>query len=241
MKIIVFIPTFPRDFNYLDEIINMYINGSILPNNIIISVGSYNFKYKDFFDNLEKKYPLVKIIRDNKKLLAAENRYKVKFYDFDIVVYQDSDDCPHPDRIKIVKYYFEKYPDLMHLHHSYKIDNCKFEKIDLSKINENTSDIVYKNYFDIKSKKFEHKKRLQAFNLFNYRIHAGVGIYKKEVIDTIDWSSYNFRFMYDNPENIGEDYEYMMKTIEKYNKGLFIDADLYYYNTQKRPFKYINK
>ena len=233
MKINVFIPTFSRDFKYLNEIVKLYMSGSYIPNKIIISIGLYRDENKLFFDHVEKMYDNIIIIRDYEKLLAAENRNKAKNYDCDVVAFHDSDDYPHPDRLKIINYYFEKYSNIMHLHHNYNRQYL-FEDIDMKSIEVETTNNIYDNYFPDGNYKYgselSKRQRKQSFSLNKFSIAIGVGAYKMEVLRNIEWSSYDFDFMYENIERRGQDYEYFMKTIYKYNMGLFIDAKIYYYN-----------
>ena len=238
LKMNVFIPTMPRDFKYLKEIVLRYMNGSQQPNKIIISISSYKFENKLFFDDIEKMYNNIIIIRDQEKLLSAESREKAKNYDCDVVVFQDSDDLPHPDRLKIISYYFNKYHDIMHIHHNYIIGSTptthKFNEIKINNIKEHFSTNIYDYYFPNGDYKYgvniSKNKKIQAFTLVPFLFATGVGAYKIEVLNNIKWSSYNYDFMYENPKRRGQDYEYFMKSIYKYNKALFLDAKLYYYN-----------
>ena len=118
MKTDVFITTYPPHFNYLNRIVDMYLNSTVKPDNIVISVSSYNENQKNFFDDLENKNKIVKILRNKNLLLTAESRTLAKNSDADIIIYHDSDDFPHNSRVEMIKYFFQNY-DIMHLHHSY--------------------------------------------------------------------------------------------------------------------------
>ena len=117
MKLDVYIPTYQPHYKYLERVVDMYLNSTEKPNNIVISISGYKENDKKFFDSLEKKES-VKIIRNSKVKLTAENLLDSNKTDSDIILYHGSDDYPHYQRVEVVKYFF-KYYDIKHLHHSY--------------------------------------------------------------------------------------------------------------------------
>jgi len=234
MKINIFIPTIPKHFQYLDKICELYMSGVVIPHQIIISVGNYNTSHKVLFDNLEKKYQKLIVIREENHLFTAESCQKAKNYDADVVVFHGSDDYPHPQRVEIVQHYFDKYKELKHLHHSYtKI--YKFGNINIDDIKEFDLSFVYNKYF---AKGYDEgskiSKTLRPWDFLNelpkIPFTGGAAAYSMEVLENIQWDSFKFDFMYQTPTHRGQDYEYFMKSIQKYNNALFIDSPIYWYN-----------
>ena len=107
-------------------------------------------------------------------------------------------------------------------------------KFDIKKTNTYTTDLIYKKYFP--DGKLETGSQIQkqigySFAVFNHSMAMGACAIKREVMDEIKWSSRNFLFSINNPTGRGQDYEFFMKMVHKFNKGLLISLPLYYYNT----------
>ena len=255
MKLDVYIPTYPPHFPYLNKVVDMYLKSTEKAENIIISVSGYKDVNKIFFDDLEKKES-VKIIRNKETKLTAENLIDSNKTNSDIILYHGSDDFPHFHRIELVKYFFKNY-DIKHLHHSYhkcngnlthgknwdpkkeswgsshKLKNLH-HTFNLNDINIYTTDQIYKKYFP--DGKIETGSQIQkqigySFAVFNHSMAMGACAIKRDVMDEIRWNSRDFLFSINNPTGRGQDYEFFMRMVHKYNKGLLISYPLYYYNT----------
>jgi hypothetical protein len=255
MKLDVYIPTYPPHFRYLNKVVDMYLKSTEKADNIVISVSGYKDKNKSFFDDLEKKES-VKVIRNKEVKLTAENLLDSNKTDSDIILYHGSDDYPHHQRIEVVKYFFKNY-DIKHLHHSYHKCNdnlsvgkywdsinqkwgrttgigLEHPKFDINKTNIYTTNDIYQKYFpdgDINNGSKNQQRFGYSFDVFNYAMAMGACAIRKEVMDDIKWSSNNFLFARNNGAGRGQDYEYFMRMVHKYNKGLLISFPLYFYNT----------
>jgi hypothetical protein len=144
MEISLFIPTIPEHIKYLDNILDIYLNkSSIKPDEIIVSVSNYKVIPTDVLSPMFEKNQNVKFILHDNIMLAGPNRQVSKdFCNGDIIIYQDSDDLPHIQRIEIIKHFFENY-DILHLNHSYNdISEYNEDIINISEINYIDSDIL---------------------------------------------------------------------------------------------------
>jgi hypothetical protein len=107
MKYSLFIPTIPKHFHFLNEILEKYKNGSEQPDEIIISISESSKINQDDIRILKNNFN-IKIIEHNNIMLAGPNRQVSKeFCNGDVIIYQDSDDLPHFQRIEVIKSFFE--------------------------------------------------------------------------------------------------------------------------------------
>jgi hypothetical protein len=182
MTIDLFIPTVPAHITHLDKIFSLYETSTVLPTNIYVSVTQYE-ECKDEVSILENKWKNITFLKTNDKLLAGPNRQRSKeFCNSDIIVYHDSDDYPHIQRLEIIKYFFENY-DILHLNHSYDNKTAYNEKhIDIQNISTVNSVDIYKKYFP-SNIITECKNSTYAYGgCFNWIVQAGVPAIKKRSI-----------------------------------------------------------
>jgi hypothetical protein len=134
----------------------------------------------------------------------------------DVIIYHDADDTQHPQRVEIVKRFFDEY-DIVHLCHSYKMFNeGQAGRIAYDDIKVTLSDHLYKNYFVTGPKP-------NAFGSPFMRTHAGGLCIRREVLQKVSW--HNMK------TGLGEDAEYCLKVLEVFNKTILVDAPLLNYNT----------
>ena len=112
MTLSLVIPSTPNHFQYVDCIIKNYLNGTVIPDEIIISVSNSHQIDSKIFDSLIDKYfntyPNLKIIKHNHIVPEGPNRGEgSKVAKYDLISYHDSDDIPHPQRIEIIKHFFK--------------------------------------------------------------------------------------------------------------------------------------
>lgn len=233
----LFIPTIPNHIQFLDEILSTYLNKStVIPNEIIVSVSNYRTIPPEVLLPIIDKYLNVKFILHDKIMLAGPNRQVSKdFCNGDIIVYHDSDDLPHIQRIEIIKHFFENY-DILHLSHSYDIKTMYNEDlIDISNIKYVTSDSMNKDYFPNNILE-ECVKYCNAYGGgYNIAVVAGSIAIKKEVLNHIKWKDrgeLTYSPGWNNPSYKGaEDYEFNMETTFSLKKSMLIDAKCFFYCT----------
>jgi len=247
MTISVYIPTTPKHLKFLDNILDSYINKStILPDQIVVSISDFNNIDHFIYGNLKIKYKNVLFLEHLEVQLAGPNRqFAEEFCNSDIVLYQDSDDLPHIQRIEIVKHFFEKY-DIVHLHHSYFnlsnyidliTDTEKFnyneDLIDINSINFLLSNQFYDELYP--NKNLMDCRNSQTFNniFMSLKPHHGALAIKKEILSEVKWKDRKdlcHSPRWDDLSYKGaEDYEFMVEVIFKYNKTIVIDGKIYFY------------
>lgn len=235
----IFIPTTPFHIKYLTRILRYTRIGKVQPDEIIISISDYKSCDKetiDIINNIEKEYDV--IIIKNEPLNPGPNRQLAKNYcKGDIIIYQDSDDVPHPRRVEIIKYFFENY-DISHLNHSgvmsFNDIIIDFKEIELDKINIIHSDTIYKKYFpnnnimDCLGQTNSYGSEFTKFNAI-----CGPLAVKSEVLDTISWKDRKELSHSPNWDDVSykgaEDYEFCTDVLFNLNKSMIIDAPIYIY------------
>ncbi len=241
----VFIPTIPNHIINLDNILDNYTNKqTIKPNQIVVSISDFSNVDKIKFNELSKKYNDVLFLKHYDIQLAGPNRQHSKYFcDQDIIIYQDSDDLPHIQRVEIIKHFFENH-DIVQLNHSYvnltqevssinnmNLDTYNENHIDINNINFVNSDEIYNSFFP-NNNLLDCVTKTNAYS-YKFPTHAGVVSIKRDVLETIEWKNRKDLYYspnWNNPYYKGaEDYEFCMETLFNFNKSMIIDAKLYFY------------
>ena len=119
MKTSVIVPCCGKHFHHLFPLLVEYTKQTCFPDEMVISLSDCHMLRKNDIDMLEKQpWPFrIKIIQHERKKTAAENRnIGCEYASGDVILCQDADDLPHPQRVEIVKFLFEKY-QIDHLMH----------------------------------------------------------------------------------------------------------------------------
>lgn len=206
----VVIPCHYKHISYIKSLLEHYDNQTILPLEIIIVVSEAFKIQNNKLDELQKtnhKYNL-KIIKKYNRSAAGNNRYiGTENSQGDIIIFQDADDIPHKQRLEIIKYFFNKYPDIVHICHQFTKKEDYLNKVfNISNINHNklTSDNIFLNpYIRIPSK-----------------VTNGNVAIRKKIYKSLNWYRYKFR---------AQDVLFNSYTYNKYNKTLFIECPIYFY------------
>jgi cellulose synthase/poly-beta-1,6-N-acetylglucosamine synthase-like glycosyltransferase len=160
----IIIPCYPGHFKFLKELIFDFCQQSVLPEEIVISLSEADKIDKMEIEHLRHinlPFKLI-LIENTQKLYAGENRNIAAAKSTgDIIICQDADDKPHPQRIEIIKSQFAE-SNIDHLIHGY------------SKI---ANDLDFSIHGDPKN--FEKRFRLTAGNI----------AIKKEVFAKIKWTN----------------------------------------------------
>jgi glycosyltransferase involved in cell wall biosynthesis len=119
MSVSVIIPCIPKHFCLLAPLLEAYQKQTVPPHEVIISLSQSNKVSLEACKALENRgWGFgVKILRHVGKKSAGDNRNTAsRCASGQILMYQDADDLPHPQRVEIVKHVFENYP-IDHLLH----------------------------------------------------------------------------------------------------------------------------
>ena len=196
MKTSVVIPATSGNFGYLNCILRHYEDGSVRPDEVVISISNANLLNEEDIDELENKFSNsfeLKIIRHNKTMIQGPNRDAVTTEATgDIIISNDADDIPHPQRVEIIRNTFLKN-DIVHLNHAYQTNQ------DFIFINE--GEVTLMGCSDVFNHHFPNcdpsvSKRPNPHDLgFNapyggslpWNIHAGCPTFTKDVFKQIGW------------------------------------------------------
>lgn len=143
LKTSIIIPCHPRHACHLCELISLYEEQTVLPDEIVISLSESNQVSEEIIHTIESTpwaFP-VKLLKSDKKLYAGQNRNRAcDKASGDIFICQDADDLPHSQRVEIIRYFFEIYkPDF--IMHEYK--PLKIDEIPLYALHEDLSQIKF--------------------------------------------------------------------------------------------------
>ena len=235
LKIVVFIPSTPNHFKYLNEIIEIYERGTVVPNNIIVSLSNSHLVDVNIMADLENNHPIVKILKHTSQVEAGPSRQFANDTDADIIIYQDSDDKPHVQRVEFIRNIFYSDPDIWVINHSY------------SKIEDYTDDILYnfnpkiistnqllKMYFP--NDNINDAKKQGAYGSgINFPVHAGAVCIRRKVLDFVKWKKRDDQTVIPPPRKEGfrgagnEDMEFCMEALFYLKKSIIINTPLYFY------------
>jgi len=237
MKTSIVIPSTNKHFKYLDYVFLSYTQQTVKPEEVVVSVANGHLinqseindlkdKYKVFFENIE-------IILHNKVIPEGPNRGEgTKIASNELIMYNDSDDLAHPQRVEIIKRMFDLY-DINHLNHSYSFE----ERFDLiTNVETIESQDIFNMYFpsfvswDQKDRIRKNRPRrvygpagnsLPYGSGFDVDITGGSLSILKSVTDIINWEW---------DVDISYDYDFCMDTLFYFNKSILIDSKLIWYN-----------
>ena len=218
LKVSIAIPCIWNHFGYLTKAFDSIINGTLIPNQIAISISPVitNDQKKEIFELCKKytNYCKITVGYNNKKMNTPITRESLsKILDGDIILYHDADDWQHYQRVEIVKKIFMDY-DIVHLCSSYQFDyEGEYGNIDYDKIKKIDSNTLYREYF-------VENNIPRAFGAPFMKTHASSLSIKKEVLSKILWKGLEHR---------KEDMQFCMNVLKQYNKSMIIDAPIFNY------------
>jgi glycosyltransferase involved in cell wall biosynthesis len=116
----VIIPCCGKHFYLLPGLLECYTRQTVLPDEIVVSLSdAVGNVYEESILLEQQTCPFrLKIIKSARKQSAGENRnIACANASGELLICQDADDIPHPQRVEIAKYWFENYKvdHLMHL------------------------------------------------------------------------------------------------------------------------------
>lgn len=117
----ILIPCHYSHFPLLEPLLIAYANQTLVPNEVVISLSEYRqLSHASILALEEQAWPFKLILlKQEKKCCAALNRkYAAAASSGDLLMFQDADDLPHPQRVEIVKFLFDHYR-IDHLIHSF--------------------------------------------------------------------------------------------------------------------------
>lgn len=113
------VPCYVNHVKYIDEFLKSYENGSVKPDNVVISISS--MPPINIIEDYSKKYTFPIDIRTfPTKKVAGENRNIAKSHlKTDIISFMDVDDVATFQRVEFIKRAFEENPEIGAIVHNY--------------------------------------------------------------------------------------------------------------------------
>lgn len=231
MLVSVYIPTDGNRLYLLDDIIQAYNSGTVVPYEIIIS--AFNIvtgEQLSYIQNIyNKQYGNVKIYAGKNIGSSAENQNNaIKFTTGDIVAFHNPQHLPSVMRIEIVKNFFETY-NINILHHtSYTADvftNRTFSFDDMVIIQ---SDELRKRYFPFVGVKSSWMCSRTYGVEFSIQADITNICASRELLQKQKWKeTYECEFYRGISEGYG--YEFSMESLYTYNRSLITGSPLTYF------------
>lgn len=210
-KISIMIPCHYRHFKHLENLLSLYENQTLIPNEIVIVICGSEKLEKEKIEGIEnRKYKFdTKIIKiEGRSYAGNTRRVGVLKCTGDIIIFQDADDIPNPQRTEIINYYFNKFPSVMHICHKWdKTGSSVNNKFEIGK----TKYVIpsFNMFLNVRYRKMEHVA------------NGNIGI-RSNIIKKINW--------YRNQKR-KQDILTNIDIASKY-KTLFIKEELYYYRRE---------
>lgn len=178
LKVSVIVPCYYKHAQHLVSLLELYEQQVVLPDDVVISISEVHKVEPYILKELETriwKFP-VKVLMSEQVKYAGENRNIACANAIgDIFICQDADDVPHPQRVQIIKYFFENYKvdHLMHGH--FELDGKK--EVPSFPMRQHLESIVM--YWNQEVSKIREK----------LHCHHGNSAISKELFKKIQWSS----------------------------------------------------
>lgn len=116
----VIIPCHYKHALLLPELLLRYESQTVLPNEVVIALSDSAKVAASLIAEIQRPraFP-IKLSLSREKRSAGENRNcACKIASGEVFLFQDADDFPHPQRVEIVRHFFQKYR-IDHLMHAY--------------------------------------------------------------------------------------------------------------------------
>lgn len=171
LKISVIIPCHPAHFLMLEPLFIAFQNQTSLPDEIVVSLSEAGQVPQHAILSLEQKnWPFhVSILQVKEKQLPGKNRNcACMAAEGDVIVCQDADDLPHPQRIEAIRYLFENF-EIEHLLHQWLESGGIFQPFEITGIENDCAD--YRSYPQISVP----------------NIHNGSVVFLKKIFATVHW------------------------------------------------------
>jgi glycosyltransferase involved in cell wall biosynthesis len=216
----VIIPCAPCHSVFLKDLLNLYSQQTVLPDEIVISISQLGKVDKKIIRSIRSTYyPFsVKIIPHKNRLWASANRNSAcANASGDIFLLQDADDIPHPQRVEIIKHIFSKY-DFDHLIHCWmpiEDERPKFSYLSLYWGNYDISQIQV-----ISISSWDH---ISEAPIKNFLLPHGAVAIRRKIFETHKWPN-NIRY--------GEDQFFNKEVCNTEHRSAIVDAFLLIYRPQ---------
>ncbi len=124
----IIIPCHYKHAIWLPSLLDTFAQQTVLPNEIVISLSEYTKVNPDLLQNLcSNRWPFtIQLLTCEEPISEGGNRNRAcRHATGDVFICHDADDIPHPQRVEIIKFFFDNLP-IDHLMHYYTHDASRF-------------------------------------------------------------------------------------------------------------------
>jgi hypothetical protein len=213
MKTSIILPCHFKHFHLVPQLLENYKMQTVLPDEIVISLTEHHFQMIDKNDLsrvTDVNWPfLVTIVIDPSPVSSpGQNRnYACQASLGDLLICQDADDIPHPQRVEILKYIFENFHADFLIHRFFYSDGSDVSNFKTISIHETENLCRYLNYYG---------------EIINKCAHQGQVAISRAVFETVKWGL----------QRRGEDEEFNNNVFNLFNYKIFLDFHLVTYRTE---------
>jgi len=241
MKTSLVIPATNGNFNYLKCILSHYQDGTVKPDQVVISLSNSHLVDQKLICQLKERFEGVfedyKLLEHTSTLVQGPNRDAgTMACDNEIIISNDADDIPHPQRIEVIKHFFEN-KQILHLNHSYQTRNdMTFEKINLDEViclePEETFKLHYRSG-DVSDPNISPRPDPRRFG-YPFDAYGAVPLwgghcatmcgapaFHKDVFKTLRWR---------HTEEWTWDWDFCVDVLYRFRKSVLINSKLMWYN-----------
>lgn len=205
----IIVPCYYKHFPLLPKLLHHITLQTELPDEVVISVSEVEKLDPNFVKKVQnKKYPFkILFLFQNGQHFAGENRnFACAQATGDIFITQDADDIPHPQRVEVIKYMFEKFDVFQILHKFiYPYQNKGLSSWNTVNLNKIKTFLMTKEY-------------MTECWVFGPLTNGEMAI-RREVFESLHWST----------NKTGEDVDFNREVLKKFKKTLIIDTPLIMY------------
>ncbi|MCX5921926.1 MAG: glycosyltransferase [Candidatus Dependentiae bacterium] len=206
LKTSIIIPCSSRHAVHLYDLLKLYEAQTVLPDEVVISLSDVHLVERHIIDKLcQQPWRFcVQLLITPETLFAGPNRNRAcEYATGDILICQDADDLPHPQRVEIITYFFKKY-NVDHLMHGFSFTE--------------NMETMLQRYQDLSHIPFVTWQPFE--DLFErFVFHNGNIAIKKNIWEKIKWSSLQ----------IGEDAEFNREVYEYTTRCIALEIPLLVY------------
>lgn len=208
----IIVPCYYKHFKLIPELLTCYENQTVLPDEVIICLtinrlGDITPKMINAVLKTPRPFT-VKIVYDDGEYPGKARNWACECSNGDLLICQDADDIPHPQRTEIIKHLFENY-HVDFLIHRWMDPGNEFTPYDENEV------VSSATYFD-------------EYSNINYDyIHNGNVALTKEVFSAIKWPGhYN-----------GEDVEFNKQVFQNFEYKVGVDQYLIIYRNELSSYR----
>ena len=229
MKISNVIPCTPSHFLGLPPILDLIVEGTRIPEEIVISLSNAHTVLPYLIEKVEEHYSQkvekFTILQHNKTMTAGPNRQAgSEKASGDLLIYQDADDFIHPRRLEVIEYFFKNH-DIVHLNHGWVPPTISWNKIKFLRKEEMpyfVGEEIYNCYFP-NDNFLDCSGVTRAYGGEFCVIGGGSPSILKSVLDKVHWKDRN------ELRTHAEDYEFCMEVVYEFKKSMMLNVPLIHY------------